>query len=87
MYPVSAIGAQLPGFQYVNATVIPISAILYEDGKSYIFEVVEDHIVKKPVTLIERHNDLHIIEGIDPGVVIVNKDVSGLADGQTVYVR
>ena len=79
--------AYLPGYQYKDITVIPISAILYEDGKSFVFEVVGDHIVKKQVKLIERYNDLHIIEGIEPGIAIVSKDVSGLADGQTVYVR
>ncbi len=79
--------ANLPGYQYMDATVVPIAAILYEDGKPYVFEVRNEHIFRKPVTLVERYHDLHIVKGIEPGISIVSRDVSGLADGQTVTVR
>jgi len=79
--------AHLPGQFYKDASVIPISAVLYEEGKSYVFEVVEDRIFKKPVMLVERYNDVQIIEGIRSGTTIISRDVSSLADGQAVVVH
>lgn len=78
--------AHLPGNFYHNANVIPISAILYEDGQSYVFQVVKDHVVKKTVRLIERYKDVQIVAGIESGSTIISRDVSSLADGQTVIV-
>ncbi|MCG8378011.1 MAG: efflux RND transporter periplasmic adaptor subunit [Proteobacteria bacterium] len=79
--------AHLPGQYYKGVNVVPISAILYEDGQSFVFELVDDHVVRKQITLIERYNDLHIIEGVEPGSTIVSRDVSSLADGQTVVTN
>jgi len=78
--------AQLPGNFYKAANVIPISAILYEDGQSYVFEVIDDHAVKRTIKLIERYKDVQIIAGIESGSTIISKDVSSLADGQAVIV-
>jgi RND family efflux transporter MFP subunit len=78
--------AHLPGHFYKNANVIPISAILYEDGQSYVFEVVDDHVTKKTIKLIERYKELQIIAGLESGSRIISKDVSSLADGQKVIV-
>ena len=78
--------AHLPGHFYKNANVIPISAILYEDGQSYVFEVVDDHVTKKTIKLIERYKELQIIAGLESGSRIISKDVSSLADGQNVIV-
>ena len=79
--------AHLPGQYYKGVNVVPISAILYEDGQSFVFELVDDHVIRKQITLIERYNDLHIIEGVEPGSTIVSRDVSSLADGQTVVTN
>lgn len=78
--------AHLPGNFYKAANVIPISAILYEDGQSYVFEVIDDHAVKKTVKLIERYKDVQIIAGVKSGSTIISRDVSSLADGQAVIV-
>ncbi|MCZ6805053.1 MAG: efflux RND transporter periplasmic adaptor subunit [Proteobacteria bacterium] len=79
--------AHLPGHFYKDAHVIPISAILYEDGQSYVFVVIDDHVVKTLVKLVERYNDIQIIAGIKPGATIIGRDVSSLADGQAVVVH
>ncbi len=79
--------AHLPGQYYKGVNVVPISAILYEDGQSFVFELVDDHVIRKQITLIERYNDLHIIEGVEPDSTIVSRDVSSLADGQTVVTN
>ncbi len=79
--------AYLPGERYQNAQVVPLSAVLYEDGQTFVFELDADHLVRKPVSLIERYKDLHIIEGVETGAKIVSRDVSSLADGQVVNVH
>jgi RND family efflux transporter MFP subunit len=77
--------AHLPGYLYKDASVAPISSILYEGGQSYVFEVVDDHhVVRKPVDLVERYKDVQIVSGLEPGTPIVSRDVSSLVDGQTV---
>lgn len=76
--------AHLPGQYYENVHVVPVSAVLYEDGQSFVFELNEAYLIRKPIQLIERYNDFHIIEGVDSGAIIVSRDVSGLADGQLV---
>ena len=79
--------ANLPGKLYEKANVIPISSILYEDNLSYIFEVVDNHVVKKEIRLVERFNDFQIIEGVESGIRIVSKDVSSLTDGQVIIAN
>ena len=77
--------AHLPGYLYKDASVAPISSILYEGGQSYVFEVVDDHhVVRKPVDLVERYKDVQIVSGLEPGTPIVSRDVSSLVDGQIV---
>ena len=79
--------ANLPGKIYKKANVIPISSILYEDNLSYIFEVVDNHVIKKEIRLIERFNNFQFIEGVESGIRIVSKDVSSLTDGQVVIAN
>ena len=79
--------ANLPGKIYKKANVIPISSILYEDNLSYIFEVVDNYVIKKEIRLIERFNNFQIIEGVESGIRIVSKDVSSLTDGQVVIAN
>jgi len=79
--------ANLPGKLYEKANVIPISSILYEDNLSYIFEVVDNYVVKKEIRLVERFNDFQIIEGVESGIRIVSKDVSSLTDGQVIIAN
>ena len=79
--------ANLPGKIYKKANVIPISSILYEDNLSYIFEVVDNHVIKKEIRLIERFNNFQIVEGVESGIRIVSKDVSSLTDGQVVIAN
>lgn len=79
--------ASLPGRRYERARVVPLSAVLYEDGQTFLFGVEADRLARMPVSLIERYSDKHIIEGVKTGTRIVSRDVSGLADGQAVNVH
>ena len=79
--------ANLPGKFYEKANVIPISSILHENNLSYVFEVVDNQVVKKQIRLIERFNNFQIVEGVQSGVKIVSKDVSSLTDGQVIITN
>ena len=79
--------ANLPGKFYEKANVIPISSILHENNLSYVFEVVDNQVVKKQIRLIDRFNNFQIVEGVQSGVKIVSKDVSSLTDGQVIITN
>ena len=78
--------AELPGRYYAGASVVPVSAVLHEDGESYVFGYANDRVYRRPVTLLARFEDLHIVAGIAAGSEIVSGDIAGLADGQLVVV-
>ncbi len=87
LFPGELAVAYLPGRYYREAKVVPLGAILYEDGQTYVFEVENKLISRVPVRLIERYNNMHIIEGIAADSMVVSRDVSSLADGQAVNVH
>ncbi len=87
LYPGELAEAYLPGTYYQDAFVVPLGAILYEDGKTFVFTLKDNTLSREPVRLIERYNDQHIVEGVSAGTRIVSRDVSSLADGQTVNVH
>lgn len=87
LYPGQLAVAELPGRELQNATVIPVSAILQEEGQTYVFTVKHNHLVRYPVELIARQQDLQVITGVPAGTPVVVKDVAVLADGQEVLVQ
>jgi RND family efflux transporter MFP subunit len=87
LYPGQLATAELPGKELINATVIPVSAILQEEGQAYVFAVNSMHLVRHPIELIARQQDLQVINGIAAGIPVVAKDVTLLADGQEVQVH
>ena len=84
LYPGKLAQAVIPGSFLSNALVVPLSAILHDDGKAYIFQVVDEHVQRRQVNLILRYQDWQVIHGIDQGTKIVARDVAALADGQAV---
>ncbi len=79
--------SRLPGRLYDNASVVPIGAVLYEEGTPFVFVHENERVFKKPITVVERYNDLNIIEGIEVDTKIVSRDVAGLTDGQVVVAQ
>ncbi len=86
LYPGKLAQAVIPGSFLPNALVVPLSAILHDDGQTYIFQVVDEHVQRRQVKLIQRYQDWQVIHGIDQGTKIVARDVAALADGQAVTV-
>jgi RND family efflux transporter MFP subunit len=71
-----------------GVTAIASTAVLFEEGKTYIYRVQDDTLEQVAVSLGERVDDLQIVlAGIRPGDLIVTRDVAALSDGQTVTVE
>jgi len=87
LYPGQLAGAELPGKPLIDVEVVPVSAILHEEGRAFVFAVEGTHISKRPVELIDRQNNMQVIHGVTAGTRIVARDVTVFADGQEVHVE
>lgn len=87
LYPGQLVEARLPGLAYNDARIVPAAAILRDEGETYVFRVDDGKLDRLPVTIIQRHQDWQVIEGVAAGTMIVARDVAALADGQPVSVQ
>ena len=87
LYPGKIAQVALPGRLYRDAKVVPATAALDEEDGSYVFALRRDKLFKQPVRIIARHEDLRIVEGIEPGALIVARNVAAYSDGQEVSVK
>jgi RND family efflux transporter MFP subunit len=87
LYPGQLAMAELPGQLLSDALVVPVSSILREEGKSYVFKVEKNHVVRHPVILLQRLEQWQVIEGIEADKEIIARDVATLASGQEVVVN
>ncbi len=87
LYPGQLVWAELPGRPLIDVEVVPISAILHDEGRAYVFAIEGNHIIKLPVELIARQKNMQVVQGIASGTRIVARDVTVLADGQEVHVE
>lgn len=78
--------AELPGPHIKGALIVPAPAVLYEEGRTYVFRIIDGHLARTPVTVEQRYREWLVIEGVPVGTVIVVRDVAALADGQPVSV-
>ena len=79
--------AELPGEFMSQVPVVPLTAVLREEGNNYVFRLSNGHVVKTPIRLIKRHQDLQVIDGLPVNTRIVANDVAALADQQAVSVE
>ena len=76
---------ELPTAAASNATVAPVTALLNDDGSHSLFVVNQHKLERRSVTPGIRHNGWRQIrEGVEPGEVIVARDVAALSDGERV---
>lgn len=82
---------QLTGKTMTGALVVPVTAVLRENGESYLFRLDQkekDHYTRRiPVIIKSRDKDRFIVSGIEAGDLIVSRDVAALEDGQKVVVN
>lgn len=79
--------AVLPLRPLDDVLVVPVTAILQEDGAAFVFTVVDKHLRRVPVSLGARVASLRVVaRGLTAGEQIVIRDVAALADGQPVVI-
>ncbi len=70
-----------------NSFGVPVSSVLNDDGKKYVFIVKNKKLKKTEVNILTRFKEIYVINGdIESQEVIVIKDVSSLAEGQDILI-
>ncbi len=70
-----------------NSFGIPVSSVLNDNGKKYIFVVDNYKLKKREVNLITRFNEIYVVKGsIKTNDIIVTRDVASLSDDQEVLI-
>lgn len=68
-----------------DVLVVPVTAVLREEGHAFLFEVDAGRVRRVEVTAGPRVGDLQVIEqGVTAGTPVVARDVAALADGLPV---
>ena len=79
--------AQLPQPRRDRVITVPIAAVQYLDGRTYVFVEYDSALKRTRVSLGSRIGDRVIVEeGLGPGTRVVVHDVDKLSDGQRVMV-
>ena len=77
--------AELPLVTQLDAITVPVSAVATNAGESHVYIFNNGHLKRAPVIIQQRVGAEYIIlTGLNPGELIVARDVSGLVDGQQV---
>jgi HlyD family secretion protein len=80
--------ARLPLEKQLQVNVVPVEAMLREDGAAFVFLLQADKVSRIPVVLGIREGSLQVVkEGLSEGDVIIARDVASLSDGQQVKIR
>lgn len=80
--------ARLPLQPVNNALVVPVTAVLLEEGSAFVFRVQDERLRRVEVQLGDRVGQQQVITtGIDVGEQVVVRDVAALSDGQAVVAE
>ncbi len=80
--------ASLPLEKLENVLVVPVTALVQEEGAVFVYGVKDDKLLRKPVILGTRFDQQQVItEGLVAGEQIVIRDVAALSDGQPVVIN
>ena len=78
---------RLPLRRLREVTAVPVTAVLYDEGETFVFRLNGDRLVMTAVELGERVGNLQVVQrGIDASDHIVTHNVSALSDDQQVRV-
>jgi len=70
-----------------DALVVPLSAVLSDDGEHVVFVIQADKVERRRVRLGLREGNMQIVlDGVSAGEQIVRRDLAALVDGQQVLV-
>jgi hypothetical protein len=77
--------ANLPLQPLRQVAAVPSTAVLYDEGRAYVFRVNGDTLALVEVRLGPRVGELQVVEqGIQAADQVVTRDVAALSHGQTV---
>jgi RND family efflux transporter MFP subunit len=80
--------ARLPLRSQPGVRVVPLSALLRENGRDYVFVVNGERLERRAVELGIRHGSAQVIlAGLDADESVVARDVAALSDGQRVTLE
>ena len=78
---------RLPLQQRQRVTAVPSTAVLFDEGRAYVFRLDGDSLQQVPVITGERVDGLQVVlQGLDENDRVVSRDVSALSNGQRVQV-
>jgi len=76
-------GLLLPKLEQVR--LVPVSAVVHDDGQTYVFVVKEGLLQRRSVELGPRQGDLLVLlAGVEPGDLLVSSGGASLSDGLRV---
>ena len=78
---------QLPLHPLQQVIAVPVTAVLQDEGHSYVFRVIDNVLQRTEVIAGRRVGDLQVVHsGLNIDDVIVMRDVAALSDGQQVQL-
>jgi membrane fusion protein (multidrug efflux system) len=70
---------------FENVIVIPAESTFERQGKSFVYEVIGDSLVDKPISILKDANRLYIIDkGIEVGEIILAKGLNRVSPGSKI---
>ncbi len=70
---------------YTNVMVIPSESTYERQGKTFVYKVLNDSLVDKPVTVLKSSGRIYIIqEGIEVGETILAKGLNKVSSGSKI---
>jgi len=76
---------QLPLQTQTSSLVVPVSSLLQEDGRNYVFIISDQQLERREVKIGTRDKDRIVVtSGLQDGMQIVARDIAALTDGQQV---
>ncbi|MBT8116313.1 MAG: efflux RND transporter periplasmic adaptor subunit [Gammaproteobacteria bacterium] len=79
---------RLPLQAQQGVTAVPATAVLFEEGETFVFRVQDDLLEQVAVELGGRVDQWQVVlQGIRPDDIVVTRDVAALSNGQKVTIE
>jgi membrane fusion protein (multidrug efflux system) len=70
---------------YTDAIVIPAESTFERQGKSFVYKVMGDSLIDKPISILKDANRLFIVDkGLDVGEIILAKGLNKVSSGSKI---
>lgn len=79
-----ASGKVLLPVPHKNATVIPIASTFEQQGKTFVYEVLKDSLVVKPVSVTTEAGKIYVIEDFEEGTTILGSGLNKVRPGTKI---